>query len=79
MPVLKGGLWQKMRHDSKVAFIRGFGHVVSIERYMTEKCPELKRYSFVAKVVKGMADTPMNEVAHRMDCYAPLQRKSVKW
>ena len=47
MPILKGDLWQKMTHDSKVAFIWGFGHVVSIEFYLMEKYPELKRDSFV--------------------------------
>ena len=50
MPVLKGDVWQKMTHDSKVAFIWGFGHVVSIEQHLMEKFPELKRDSFVAKV-----------------------------
>jgi hypothetical protein len=69
MPVLKGDLWQKMTHDSKVAFVWGFGHVVSIERYLMEKYPELQRESFVAKVVEGMADTPMNEVIDRVDRY----------
>ncbi len=67
MPVLNGDLWQKMPHDSKVAFIWGLGHVVSIEHYLMEKFPELKRDSFVSKVVEGMADTPMNEVVDRVD------------
>ncbi|OPX97756.1 MAG: hypothetical protein A4E62_00674 [Syntrophorhabdus sp. PtaU1.Bin002] len=66
MPVLKGDLWQKMTHDSKVAFVWGFGHVVSIEYYMMEKFPELKRDSYVSKVVEGMANTPMNEVVDRV-------------
>lgn len=69
MPVLKGDLWQKMTHDEKVAFIWGFGHVVSIEQYLMEKHPELKRESFVAKVVEGMANTPMSEVVTRVDSY----------
>jgi hypothetical protein len=69
MPVLNGDLWKKMTHDSKVAFVWGFGHVVSIERYLMEKYPELQRESFVAKVVEGMADTPMNEVIDRVDRY----------
>jgi hypothetical protein len=67
MPVLKGDLWQKMPHDSKVAFIWGFGHVVSIENYLMGKFPELQRDSFVSKVVEGMANTPMNEVVDRVD------------
>lgn len=69
MPVLKGDVWLKMTHDSKVAFIWGFGHVVSIEYYMMEKFPVLKRDSYVTKVVEGMANTPMNEVVDRVDRY----------
>lgn len=69
MPVLKGDVWQKMTHDSKVAFIWGFGHVVSIEQHLMEKFPELKRDSFVAKVVEGMADIPMEKVVARVDQY----------
>ncbi|MCX5806735.1 MAG: hypothetical protein NT010_11855 [Proteobacteria bacterium] len=69
MPILKGDLWQKMTHDSKVAFIWGFGHVVSIEYYLMDKFPELKRDSYVSKVVEGMANTPMNEVVDRVTRY----------
>ncbi|HSW63162.1 MAG TPA: hypothetical protein VLH56_07630 [Dissulfurispiraceae bacterium] len=69
MPVLKGDLWQKMTYDEKVAFIWGFGHVVSIEQYLMEKYPELKRESFAAKVVEGMDNTPMKEVVARVDRY----------
>lgn len=69
MPVLKGNVWQKMPHDSKVAFVWGFGHVVSIEQHLMEKFPELKRDSFVAKVVEGMADIPMDNVIARVDEY----------
>ncbi len=77
MPVLKGDLWQKMTHDSKVAFIWGFGHVVSIEQYLMEKYPELKRDSFVAKVVEGMANTPMNEVVARVDRYYEMHPNEI--
>lgn len=69
VPVLTGDLWQKMTHDSKVAFIWGFGHVVTIEQHLMDKYPELKRDSFVPKVVEGMADIPMNEVVARIDKY----------
>jgi hypothetical protein len=78
MPVLKGDLWQKMTHDSKVAFIWGFGHVVSIEHYLMEKFPELKRDSFVAKVVEGMANTPMNEVVDRVDRYYAMNPDQIE-
>ncbi|MCX5817710.1 MAG: hypothetical protein NTX75_15970 [Proteobacteria bacterium] len=78
MPVLKGDLWQKMTRDSKVAFIWGFGHVVSIEYYLMEKYPELKRDSFVSKVVEGMADTPMNEVVARVDRYYDMHPDQIE-
>jgi len=78
MPVLKGDLWQKMTHDSKVAFIWGFGHVVSIEHYLMEKFPELKKDSFVSKVVEGMANTPMNEVVDRVDRYYVMHADQIE-
>jgi len=77
MPVLKGDLWQKMTHDSKVAFIWGFGHVVSIEQYLMGKYPELKRDSFVAKVIEGMANTPMNEVVAQVDRYYEMHPNEI--
>src|SRR4030042_1351479 len=78
VPILKGDLWQKMTHDSKVAFIWGFGHVVSIEQYLMEKYPELKRDSFVAKVVEGMADTPLNEVVARVNRYYDMHKDEIE-
>jgi hypothetical protein len=78
MPVLKGDVWQKMTHDSRVAFIWGFGHVVSIEYYLMDKFPELKRDSYVAKVVEGMADTPMNEVVDRVTRYYDMHPDQIE-
>lgn len=78
MPVLTGDLWQKMTHDCKVAFIWGFGHVVTIEQNLMDKYPELKRGSFVAKVVEGMADIPMNEVVARVDQYYGANPDKIK-
>jgi hypothetical protein len=69
MPLLTGDLWKEMTHDSKVAFIWGFGHVVTIEQNLMDKFPELKRDSYVSKVVEGMANIPMNEVVARVDKY----------
>jgi hypothetical protein len=69
VPILTGDLWQKMTHDSKVAFIWGFGHVVTIEQNLMDKFPELKRDSYVTKVVEGMADIPMNDVVARVEQY----------
>lgn len=78
VPVLTGDLWQKMTHDSKVAFIWGFGHVVTIENNLMDKYPELKRDSFVAKVVEGMADIPMNDVVARVDQYYSANPDKIK-
>ena len=78
MPILSGDLWQKMTHDSKVAFIWGFGHVVSIELYLMAKYPELKRDSLVPKVVEGMANIPMNEVVARVDKYYEMHPDQIK-
>ena len=78
MPVLKGDLWKKMSHDEKVAFIWGFGHVVSIEYSLMEKFPELKRDSFVAKAVVGMDNTPMNEVVARVDRYYEMHPEDIE-
>jgi hypothetical protein len=78
MPVLKGDLWKKMTHDEKVAFIWGFGHVVSIEHSLMEKFPELKRDSFVAKAVVGMDNTPMNEVVARVDRYYEMHPEDIE-
>jgi len=78
MPVLKGDLWKQMTHDEKVAFIWGFGHVVSIEHSLMEKFPELKRDSFVAKAVVGMDNTPMNEVVNRVDRYYEMHSEDIE-
>ncbi|MHC1743363.1 MAG: hypothetical protein AB9873_10070 [Syntrophobacteraceae bacterium] len=78
MPVLTGELWQKMTHDSKVAFIWGFGHVVTIEQHLMDKYPDLKRDSFVVKVVEGMADIPMNDVVARVDQYYSANPDEIK-
>jgi len=78
VPILTGDLWMEMTHDSKVAFIWGFGHVVTIEENLMDKYPELKRDSFVAKVIEGMADIPMNEVVARVDKYYGANPDKIK-
>jgi hypothetical protein len=67
--VLTGDLWVKMTNDSKVAFIWGAGQVVDIEQELMEKYPELKRDSFVTKVVEGMSDIPINDIIATIDAY----------
>lgn len=69
MPMLKGDVWQTMSHDSKVSFIWGFGHVVTVEGALMNKYPELKRDSFVSKTIEGMKKMSMNQVVDKVDEY----------
>ncbi len=71
MPILNGDLWAKMTPDSKVAFVWGMWHVVSIEHYLMGEYPDLKRESFSAKVIEGSAGKPMtmNEIVALVDKY----------
>jgi len=71
MPILDGDLWAKMSSDSKVAFVWGVWHVVSIEHYLMGKYPDLKRENFSAKVMEGSAKKPttMNEMVALIDKY----------
>ena len=59
MPVLKGDQWVTMDENSKVAFVWGAGHVVTIEEVIMEKYPDQKRDTFVAKVVEAASNSPM--------------------
>ncbi|MGH7806719.1 MAG: hypothetical protein ACRENT_01345 [Thermodesulfobacteriota bacterium] len=71
MPLLRGDMWIKMDQDSKVAFVWGAGHVVTIEEVIMQKYPELKRDSFVMKVVEATTNSPMkmNDVVAEVDKY----------
>lgn len=71
MPVLKGDLWVKMTPDSKLAFIWGAGHVVTIEQVLMRQYPELKRESFVLKVAEANAGSTvkMRDVVTTVDNY----------
>ena len=59
MPVLKGDQWVTMDENSKVAFVWGAGHVVTIEEVIMEKYPDQKRDTFVTKVVEAASNSPM--------------------
>lgn len=78
MPVLTGDVWQKMSQDSKVAFIWGFGHVVTIEDNLMEKYPELRRDNFSKKATEGMGNVPMNEVVARVDRFYSDHPEQIK-
>ena len=71
MPVLKGDLWITMTPESKLAFIWGAGHVVTIEQVLMQQYPELKRDSFVLKVEEANANgtVSMQDVVTTVDNY----------
>ena len=77
MPMLKGDVWQTMSHDSKIAFVWGFGHVVTVEGALMNEYPNLKRESFVTKTIEGMRGIPMNEVVEKIDNYYKLNPKDI--
>ncbi len=65
MPVLKGDQWVAMDENSKVAFIWGAGHVVTIEEVIMERYPDQKRDTFVAKVVEASTNSPYDDESGR--------------
>jgi hypothetical protein len=69
MPLLRGDMWIKMDPDSKVAFVWGAGHIITIEEVIMQKYPELQRDSFVMKVVEARTNSPMkmNDVVAVVD------------
>jgi hypothetical protein len=77
MPLLKGDVWQKADHNAKVAFIWGAAHVILIEKVLMEEIPELRRESFVTKVLEvraarinaGTAAMSINDVVNQIDQY----------
>jgi len=69
MPVLTGEEWQTLRPDTKIAFIWGVGHVVTIEENVIERHPELRRQGFVAKLAEGLRGIPMNTIIQDVDTY----------
>ncbi|MBJ6724921.1 hypothetical protein [Geomesophilobacter sediminis] len=69
MPVLTGVEWQGMSPDTKLAFVLGIGHVVTIEENVISKHPELKRKGFSAKLAEGLAGVPMDTVIGTVDTF----------
>jgi len=77
MPLLKGDVWQKVDHNAKVGFVWGVAHVILIEGSLMEEFPELRRESFVAKVLEarkarisaGMPAMTMTDVVKQIDQY----------
>jgi hypothetical protein len=77
MPLAKGDVWQKADHNAKVAFIWGVAHVILIEKVLMEEIPELRRESFVAKVLEarearikaGTAAMSINDIVDQIDQY----------
>jgi hypothetical protein len=69
MPVLTGEEWQTLQPDTKIAFIWGIGHVVTIEENVITRHPELRRQGFVAKLAEGLRGVPMNAIIQEVDTY----------
>jgi len=69
MPVLTGEQWQTLQPDTKIAFIWGIGHVVTIEENVITRHPELRRQGFVAKLAEGLRGVPMNTIIQEVDTY----------
>ncbi len=69
MPLLRGDVWLKMDHDSKIAFIWGMGHVMTIEQELASKHPELKADDFSAKGVEAMSSMSINDVVAKVDSF----------
>ena len=69
MPVLTGKQWQTLRHDTKIAFIWGIGHVVTIEENVMQRHPELKRQGFTAKLAEGLRGVPMDAIIQDIDAF----------
>ena len=69
MPLLTGEMWQKMSPDSKIAFLWGIGHVVTIEENVIKKHPEQKRRGFVAKLAEGLGGQSMDSIIQILDGY----------
>jgi hypothetical protein len=80
MPILAGDLWDKMSHDDKVAFVWGFWHVVSIERYIMDKYPQLRTENFAAKVVEASQKRPesANAIVAMIDSYYQSHPEDIK-
>jgi hypothetical protein len=69
MPILRGEQWQTFQHDTKVAFIWGIGHVVTIEEHVKQRHPELQRKGFESKLAEGLKGVPMNSIIQTVDSY----------
>jgi hypothetical protein len=69
MPVLTGDEWVTLQHDTKIAFIWGIGHVVTIEEHVMQRHPELARKGFSAKLAEGLRGVPMDTIIKDVDSY----------
>ena len=69
MPVLTGEQWQRLQPETKLAFIWGVGHVVTIEEHVMARHPELQRKGFVSKLAEGLKGIPMKTIVQELDGY----------
>ena len=69
MPVLTGEQWQTLQPETKIAFIWGLGHVVTIEEHVMARHPEMQRKGFMAKLAEGLRGVPMKTIVQEIDTY----------
>jgi len=69
MPLLTGVQWRTLSRDAKFAFVLGIGHVVTIERHVVQRHPELERDDFVAKLGEGLKGVPMQDIVQELDTF----------
>lgn len=67
MQLLAGDLWQKASRESKVAFVWGICHVVTLEQALMKKLPSLKVENFSAKVAEGLVGLKINDIVKAVD------------
>ena len=77
MPLVTGVIWQKAENNAKFAFVWGMAQVILVEAVLMEEFPELKRESFVtklmearaARIIAGTAALTLNDVVNQIDQY----------
>jgi len=69
MPVLTGDVWLKLHQDTKLAFIWGVCHVVTIEQHVVKKHPDLAKPDFPTKLAEGLDGVLMNSIVAQIDTF----------
>ena len=67
MQLLTGDAWQQASPESKVAFVWGMCHVVTLEKALMKKLPSLKAENFSAKAAEGLTGLKINDIVQAVD------------